>query len=135
FFTVPGCPTCTHPLLTGTGFDGTCGEQICGGSTGWLTTTAPVLPGETLTMHFSIWDMSDRAWDSTVLIDHWRWSPNPAEVGTGKLEEPEPPVFEDGYFVRDYDATGVCPEGTSLRWTNWSWQAVAPSDSYIDFRV
>ncbi|MSP24859.1 MAG: hypothetical protein EXR75_06765, partial [Myxococcales bacterium] len=136
FFTVPGCPTCTHPVLANTGFDGNCGGQTCGGSTNWLTSTAPVTPGETLTVHFATWDAGDHAWDSTVLLDNWVWSPDTALVQTGKV--PPPPVittFKDGAFVRDYDASGVCTGGKVLRWSDWTWSAVTPSDSKITFNV
>ena len=54
--------------LSGTGFDGG-----VGGGTGWLTTTAPVVPGETATLVFSIGDVVDGYWDSTVLIDNFQW--------------------------------------------------------------
>ncbi len=52
--------------LTGTGFDGR-------GATGWLETHAPVQPGEQITIRFAIWDMGDETYDSTVLIDNFRW--------------------------------------------------------------
>ncbi len=135
FFTVPGCSTCTSPILTGTGFDGWCGGQICGGSTDWLFTSAPVDPGETITMHFSTWDMGDHVWDSTVLIDAWTWSVNDANVETGQVPTPPPTTYSDGYFVRDYDATGICPQGQNIQWGLWSWQTGTPSDTYIDFFV
>ena len=44
-----------------------------GGSTGWLTTTAPVTPGEDVTLHFIIFDEGDRILDSAVLIDNFQW--------------------------------------------------------------
>jgi hypothetical protein len=43
------------------------------GATSWLETRAPVVPGETITMQFAIWDTGDHALDSSVLIDNWRW--------------------------------------------------------------
>ena len=63
FFTVT-----SSSALAGTGFDGG-----VGGGTGWLTTTAPVLPGETVTLVFSIGDVGDGIYDSTVLIDNFQW--------------------------------------------------------------
>jgi hypothetical protein len=50
-------------------------EPTEGGATSWLTTTAPVVPGETITMQFMIWDTGtdDHVLDSTVLIDNWKW--------------------------------------------------------------
>ncbi len=135
FFTVPGCPTCTHKVLTNTGFDGKCDGQTCGGSTNWLQTQAPIKSGETITMHFSTWDAGDHAWDATVLVDNWIWSPQDATVKTIVL--PPPPVikYSPGTFVRDYDATGMCPAGTTLRWSNWSWTTATPSTSQITFTV
>jgi len=56
-------------ILAGTGFEGG-----VGGGTGWLTTTAPVIPGETITLEFSIYDVADGIYDSTVLIDNFQWS-------------------------------------------------------------
>jgi hypothetical protein len=47
--------------------------QIPGGSTGWLTTTSPVAPGEDVTLHFIIYDENDHLLDSSVLIDNFRW--------------------------------------------------------------
>jgi hypothetical protein len=46
-----------------------------------------------------------------------------------------PITFSDGYFVRDYDATGICPEGTGPVWRLYSWGAVTPGDSRIEFFV
>ena len=61
--------------LAGTGFDGG-----VGGGTGWLT-TSPVVPGETITLQFTIGDVSDGIYDSTVLLDHFEW-------GTDNLTNP-----------------------------------------------
>ncbi len=60
--------------LKGTGYelDDGFGRQM-GGSTGWLTTVAPVVPGETITLRFIIFDEGDHIYDSAVLIDHFRW--------------------------------------------------------------
>jgi hypothetical protein len=41
---------------------------------GWLTTTAPVIPGETITLELTIGDVGDGYYDSTVLIDAFQWS-------------------------------------------------------------
>jgi hypothetical protein len=54
--------------LWGTGF-----ENGVGAGTGWLTTTAPVVGGETITLEFVIGDISDGYYDSTVLIDNFAW--------------------------------------------------------------
>jgi hypothetical protein len=53
--------------LAGTGY------ETVGGGTGWLTTTAPVVPGEKITLTFMIWDEGDRIYDSLVLLDNFRW--------------------------------------------------------------
>lgn len=54
--------------LAGTGYEGT-----VGGGTGWLTTTAPVTPGEVITLRFLIFDEGDTIYDSLALIDNFRW--------------------------------------------------------------
>ena len=54
--------------LWGTGF-----ENGVGGGTGWLVTTAPVVAGETIVLQFTIGDVGDGVWDSTVLIDNFAW--------------------------------------------------------------
>jgi hypothetical protein len=46
---------------------------VPGGSTGWLTTTSPVTPGEDVTLHFIIYDEGDHILDSSALIDNFRW--------------------------------------------------------------
>src|SRR5205807_79673 len=76
---------CTKPAtgLNGTGYeldDGT-GRRI-GGGTGWLTTTAPVTPGERVTLRFVIFDEGDHLWDSVVLIDNFQWQLTPAPAPT-----------------------------------------------------
>ncbi len=60
------CPDGTS-ALSGTGY--TASEA---GATVWLTTTSPVVPGETITLRFIIWDTSDRKYDSLVLHDNFR---------------------------------------------------------------
>lgn len=68
---------CTEPTaeLEGTGFEGH-------GATTWLTTTAPVVPGEIITLEFMIWDLSDGKFNSSVLIDDFQWGLQDAMVGT-----------------------------------------------------
>jgi hypothetical protein len=44
-----------------------------GGGTGWLKTTAPVTPGETIKLRFIILDEGDSRYDSSVLIDNFKW--------------------------------------------------------------
>jgi hypothetical protein len=72
---------CKSPVsdMTGTGYEdmatgGLGGSIPIGGSTGWLTTTAPVTPGEEVTLHFIIFDEGDHIYDSAVLIDNFQWS-------------------------------------------------------------
>jgi hypothetical protein len=77
--------------LGGTGF-GLTGQQpifpVCksgqtlGGATGWLTTQAPVTPGETFTLELMIWDTGDGVLDSSVLIDKFQWVGGPISAGT-----------------------------------------------------
>jgi hypothetical protein len=57
----------------GTGDTGGGSTTPIGGSTGWLTTTAPVTPGEDVTLHFIIFDEGDHIYDSAALIDNFRW--------------------------------------------------------------
>ena len=61
------CPDGTS-ALSGTGY--TASEA---GATRWLTTTSPVVPEETITLRFIIWDTSDANFDSLVLLDNFRW--------------------------------------------------------------
>lgn len=68
--------------LEGTGYANTaqtlCGNgadvpATLGGATGWLTTTAPIHPGEQFTLELMIWDAGDGILDSSVLLDHFQW--------------------------------------------------------------
>jgi len=52
-------------------FAGTCMRQHA--ATKWLTTTAPVVPGEEIIVVFAIFDLSDSILDSYVLLDNWVW--------------------------------------------------------------
>jgi hypothetical protein len=74
------CGTCPGgtAALAGTGFDG----SVNGGATEWLTTDAPIVPGEVFTLDLMIFDVSDHALDSLVILDNFRWSLEPVEVGT-----------------------------------------------------
>lgn len=74
---------CEEPasVLMGTGYASDCyggGNDAAGGSTGWLTTTSPIEPGETFELIFSIFDKGDDVLDSAVVIDNFRWSLKPA---------------------------------------------------------
>jgi hypothetical protein len=73
--------------LAGTGFDAPgryCGsnQSTGGGATGWLTSKAPVSPGETITLELIIWDTGDPNYDSSVLIDHFQWVQGNVSTGT-----------------------------------------------------
>ncbi|MBP5405682.1 putative metal-binding motif-containing protein [bacterium] len=75
-------------LLAGTGFDNL--PRYNGGGTNWLTTRGNVVPGEIITLRLALWEQgevnygSDHSYDSTVLLDGFRWLPNPAKAGTGQ---------------------------------------------------
>jgi len=74
-----GCGTCPYGTgaLAGTGFD-----QVAGGSTEWLTTDAPIVGGETITLDLMVFDVSDHIYDTLVLLDNFRWSLAPVTLGT-----------------------------------------------------
>jgi hypothetical protein len=67
---------CKKPVseIMGTGYEDSTGTEPMGGSTGWLTTSAPVTPGEEITLRFIIFDEGDHIYDSAVLIDDFQWS-------------------------------------------------------------
>ncbi len=78
FFDVcDGCALGTADLA-GTGYD----VLNDAGATDWLRTQAPVAGGEDFTIKFMIWDTGDSEYDSTVLIDNFRWLADPVDVGT-----------------------------------------------------
>jgi hypothetical protein len=77
--------------LDGTGYSDTAptlcmnGSDISaslGGATGWLTTHAPIAPGEQFTIEFMIWDAGDGILDSSVLLDHFQWIGGTTKTGT-----------------------------------------------------
>ena len=62
------CPApCEAPELAGTAAQGHAGTR-------WLTSNAPVIPGETIEVYFAIFDLSDTALDSAVMLDNWLWT-------------------------------------------------------------
>ncbi len=80
-----GCYTCPSGLggLAGTGMQLNSGSTgPTGGATNWLTTTAPVVGGETITMEFMVFDVSDNILDTNVLLDSFQFSVTPSGVGT-----------------------------------------------------
>jgi hypothetical protein len=84
----PAKCTLGESQLLGTGFDmkdDFCGlntQQTGGGATGWLTTTAPVAQGETITIQFMVWNTGDDAYDSLALLDNWQWTASDTSVST-----------------------------------------------------
>ena len=89
FFTVctndtskPETQHCMYPPThnNGTGYETTGVPSIPGlpggipgGSTGWLSTTAPIQPNEDITLRFVIFDEGDGVLDSAVLLDNFQW--------------------------------------------------------------
>ena len=69
---VKGCNTCPAGTgaLAGTGMQ----TSSTGGGTTWLTTTAPIVPGETMRLDLAIFDVSDHILDSLILMDNFQWS-------------------------------------------------------------
>ena len=63
---------------------GTCMRQHAG--TNWLQTTAGVTPGETITVVFAIFDLSDPILDSYAFLDNFKWGCEP----TGKPQTMPP---------------------------------------------
>jgi hypothetical protein len=62
-------PKCVgqDPHLEGTGY------RKDGGATGWYRASGGVTPGETFGLSFAIFDMGDSTYDTTALLDNWRW--------------------------------------------------------------
>ena len=75
-------------LLQGTGFDDL--PLFKAGGTGWLTTRGNVVPGETITLRLALWERGsvnygpDHSYDSTVLLDGFKWLPKPAKAVTSQ---------------------------------------------------
>jgi hypothetical protein len=57
--------------LAGTGYSGDGAQD---GATSWLRTTANVLPGETITVQFMIWNTGDHVLQSAIVLDNFQWS-------------------------------------------------------------
>ncbi len=49
-------------------------SRLSGNATGWMTLTAPVTPGASITLRFIIFDTNDSIYDSQLLVDQFRWS-------------------------------------------------------------
>lgn len=67
------CQACSGGTagLAGTGFD-TWGASPAA-ATGWLVNQAPVTGGSTITLRFTLYDVNDTGFDSTVLLDGFEW--------------------------------------------------------------
>jgi hypothetical protein len=81
--------------LAGTGMDDpaqfSCdATSLKGGATGWLTTSGNVTPGEIIKLRVAIWDTSDHAFDSLVIVDGFQWSVDSTQPGTVILREDQP---------------------------------------------
>ena len=63
--------------LAGTGFD-----TVQGGATEWLTTDAPTVPGETITLQLLVFDVQDHIYDTLLVLDNFRWQLAPVVLGT-----------------------------------------------------
>ncbi|MBK7396076.1 MAG: putative metal-binding motif-containing protein [Myxococcales bacterium] len=76
------CPRGTKEL-EGTGFDAvgkTIVDPARNGATGWLRTKQAIVPGETVTLRFAIWNTGDHWLPSTVLLDRFEWSADPTSA-------------------------------------------------------
>lgn len=60
------------PALAGTCMQGHAGTR-------WLTSTAPVTPGEHITLVFAIMDLSDSVLDSYAFLDNFQWTCVPSD--------------------------------------------------------
>jgi hypothetical protein len=72
--------------LVATGYDtaraGFCdANSLRGGATGWMTLSCNVVPNETISLRFIIWDGNDPTYDSTVLLDGFQWSTTNVTAG------------------------------------------------------
>ena len=61
------CPDCTAPELAGFSMERHAGTK-------WLTTRAPVRPGEEIELVFALFDLSDPNFDSMVILDDFQWT-------------------------------------------------------------
>lgn len=59
--------------------------QYRGSMSGWLRTTSPLTPGETVTLTFSIHDEGDHVLDSAVVLDNFQWQTVPID-GPGTVK-------------------------------------------------
>ena len=71
--------------MNGTGFDDSGPSQSA--ATSWLNTKAGIVPGETITLRFAVWDAGDEVLDTTVLIDNFGWD---VDEGSAPVTVPIP---------------------------------------------
>ena len=70
------CPDCSAPELAGTALEGNA-------ATPWLTTVAPIEPGETFELVWAVFDASDPTFDTMVALDGFHWlCEDPGEPST-----------------------------------------------------
>lgn len=50
------------------------GVEIKGGGTAWLTTKAPITPGEVFNLDIYLWDTGDARFDSSLILDNFQWN-------------------------------------------------------------
>jgi hypothetical protein len=85
----PYCPMGTGELA-GTGFDVWHTGTGPAGATKWLQTQAPVKPGSIITIRFAMWDAGNALFDSTTLIDNFKWIATGGSIPVGTTPEPMP---------------------------------------------
>ena len=79
----PSVENCVLPEYCETATDDDLAYE--GSGSGWLTTSGPLAPGdEEIEIIFSIHDESDNSFDSSVIIDNFRWTPFEPPVVTCK---------------------------------------------------
>ena len=85
----PALPSPYCPLglvdLQSTGFDTWHSSVGPAGGTRWLQTQAPVKGGSEITIRFALWDAGNAQFDSTVLIDNFRWIANGGAIAVGTV--------------------------------------------------
>jgi hypothetical protein len=92
--TVPGTQ-CLGNIddLLGTGFDTWQKDAFLnalpGAASEWLSSEAPVTPNDVIEVLFVIFDTDDANYDSTVLIDNFRWGATPGTTQTTPIENPK----------------------------------------------
>jgi hypothetical protein len=74
------------PEMSGTGYNGV----DVGGATGWYEVTGPTVPGEQLTLTFTLFETGDHFYDATVLLDNFRWDCDGCVMGNDCLMVPAP---------------------------------------------